>query len=319
MTGERAEPCGISVIIPVLDDPAGVRDTVESLLAQTHPPEPWEIVVVDNGSSDDTLAVARGYERHHPGRVRVVCEHRTGSYAARNRGIEVASGEILCFIDADMRAPPSFLAELARFLDRHPGVDYVAYGVRVEAEVNTVAATYERLYAFQMRRYFERQHYSGAACLTVRRRLVEQVGAFDARLESGGDREFGQRVHAAGMEQAFLEPLELRHPARIGIASLVAKAMRVGRGLAQLSHYRPDRYSGLTRSMYSPVRFRPRSPWDLFRRARRAGVRPTLASAVCIPLLPALLHAVSLRAFRRERKRLRALERAEPVRAGAHG
>ena len=91
MTGDRPL---VSVVIPCFNQAHFLTDSISSVLAQTH--QPVEIVVVDDGSSDNTVAVVR----RHPG-VRVVRQENRGVALARNAGLRETSGEYVLFLDAD--------------------------------------------------------------------------------------------------------------------------------------------------------------------------------------------------------------------------
>ena len=93
----------ISVVVPVYNDEPGLRTTVECLVSQNYPRTDYEVLIVDNGSEDGTYALALQFQSKHPGLVFTLREDRIrGSYAARNLGIGEASGQILCFLDADV-------------------------------------------------------------------------------------------------------------------------------------------------------------------------------------------------------------------------
>jgi glycosyltransferase involved in cell wall biosynthesis len=95
-----------------------LADACGEMLALDYPAERWELVIVDNRSTDDTLAVARELEASHPGRVRVVEEREVGLSAARNAGLRAARGEIVAFLDDDAFPPPGWLRALAAALGR---------------------------------------------------------------------------------------------------------------------------------------------------------------------------------------------------------
>jgi len=98
------ERLGVSVIIPAFNCAAYVADAVESALNQTRPPA--EVIVVDDGSTDGTDVVLRGFGS----RIRVVSQQNRGLPAARNAGVAVATGEWLAFLDADDLWLPEKLA-----------------------------------------------------------------------------------------------------------------------------------------------------------------------------------------------------------------
>jgi GT2 family glycosyltransferase len=204
------------------------------------------------------------------------------SYAARNRGIDAAraDGDLVAFVDADMEAPPDYLADVVDSAATR-GWDYL--GVRVELFTEgseTAVSEWDRLYGFRERKSLEADHFAPTNSLVVRREVLDAVGDFDERLASSGDYEFGRRVHAAGFEQAFEPDIVLRHPARRTLRAFVNKYLRIGRGYTQLSRLHPDLFH--QPPVWDPRHFLPPNPLA-FRRVlrdrsdRRVGVRTALA------------------------------------------
>jgi len=101
----------VSVIIPTHNRSQLLTQTVDTLLAQTYPADRWELILVDNNSSDDTAGViAEAVARDE--RVRGLAEPRKGAHFARNSGALIARGEILYFTDDDMLAEPDMLERI---------------------------------------------------------------------------------------------------------------------------------------------------------------------------------------------------------------
>ncbi len=103
---------GIAVVMPCYQQAAFLPDAIESVLAQTEPAA--EVIVVDDGSTDDTADVAARYP------VRYVGRPNGGVSAARNTGIAASSADFLVFVDADDRLAPEALARNRDSLERHP-------------------------------------------------------------------------------------------------------------------------------------------------------------------------------------------------------
>jgi glycosyltransferase involved in cell wall biosynthesis len=101
----------VSVIIPVYQAEGVLADCLTTVLGQTFPREQYEVIVVNNGSTDRTVAIAAGFP------VRVVDEPAPGVARARNRGLAEARGELAAFIDADCVAEPTWLEALVRRYD----------------------------------------------------------------------------------------------------------------------------------------------------------------------------------------------------------
>ena len=259
-----SDPPIASVIVPVYNDPRGLATTLSALITQNYPRDRHEILVVDNGSTDGTRAVARRFSAaNHHVKVLVEAELR-GSYAARNRGIRHANGSILAFIDADMTVPVDWLADAVETI-RSADVDYMGCDVRLftpDARESLVAR-YNRLSGFPIARYLDQRHFAPTCCLVVRRVVFEEVGLFDHRLASGGDREFGHRVYDSGRTLHFASDVCMHHPTRGTVGSLLEKAVRVGRGRLQLRRFHPDRYGHPAAALLNPMRLLPPLPWRL--------------------------------------------------------
>jgi len=231
----------VSIVVPVYNDPDGVRATLDSLVAQSTD-SPYEIVVVDNDSTDRTPEVVRSYENDHDHLTLVHEREIQSSYAARNTGIRNTDSETLAFVDADMTVPEDWLdSALAAF--ESADADYMGCHVELALpEDPSLAARYDHHTGFPVEGYLEQQGFAPTCCLVVRREVFADVGLFDHRLVSGGDKEFGNRVSEAGYDRHFAADVTMYHPTRNGLRELVSKDRRVGRGLCQLQRYHPDRY-----------------------------------------------------------------------------
>jgi glycosyltransferase involved in cell wall biosynthesis len=304
----------ISVIVPVLNDPAGVRATAESLIAQNRSAGPFEVVLVDNGSSDATPEVIEELRQRCPDVVRSAYEHalRT-SYGARCEGLRHARGELLCFVDANMTVPTDYIQRVREFFARSTA-DYIGCRVVLQEGPDTPAARYNRVLGFNVRKYVQRRHFAPTCCLSVRREVFDRVGAFDPRLESGGDKEFGQRVHLAGISQAYADDIVVFHPARWKYSSLLSKQRRIARGTAQLQLYYPDRYGKTARQYAAPWFYLPNEPLGFRRQAKQRDVLLSPMDWMLLPFLRVPLRIVAAVEYFRERRRLA----AELPEASAH-
>jgi len=300
----------LSVVVPVYDDPQGARSTVEDLLRQDLDAERFEVIVVDNGSPDAAFRRIRELGRDRPPIVRIARETavRT-SYAARNRGIILTRGSVICFVDAGMGVPPEYLAAVRDRFEATP-VDYLGCTVQVVPRKGGWVERYERATAFPMREYFESRGFVGAGCLSVRASAIERIGPFEERLESGGDFEFGQRAREAGLVQAFMGEPVLTHPARTRYRSVMAKRRRVARGVALLATLHPERFGNLART--SRVRdFLPSDPRWLRARYSEAGMKLNPGFALGVALAMAPVKWAARLEFRRVYRRYRAVAERE--------
>ena len=116
----------VSVVVILLNGGTFLREAVESVRSQTYPN--WELVLVDDGSTDASTAIAQGYARAYPGRIRYV-DHpgheNRGMSASRNRGLGSTRGEYVAFLDADDVWLPPKLEEQVAILQREPAAAMV--------------------------------------------------------------------------------------------------------------------------------------------------------------------------------------------------
>ena len=231
----------LSVIIPVYNDPDGIRLTLESVTGQTYPTDEYEVLAVDNGSDDDTHGVIETYAERYPELVTLLVEDEIqGSYAARNEGIRHARGSLIAFIDADMTVRADWLESLVASHCEH-GWDYAGCEMATYADRETWTARYDTLLrGFPVKRYLRERNFVQTGCLTTTREVFKSVGLFDARISSQADGEFGKRVHEAGFDQHFEPSVTMYHPAREALGPWLKKQFRIGRGAVELRRYHPE-------------------------------------------------------------------------------
>ncbi|WP_277553372.1 glycosyltransferase [Halobaculum limi] len=229
----------VSIIVPVYNDATGIAQTIESLLKLNHTPA--EILIIDNNSTDNTRDVIRQSAGNHDHIQLLVEDQVQGSYAARNRGIEYATGDVLVFLDADETVTSDWLGAAVRALIDQD-VDYLGCNVELTLGQHTYVGKYNVRTGFPIKEYIQKQHYAPTCALLVRKQVFNQIGSFDSRLISGGDKEFGERAYEAGYKQGYTDSATVYHPARTQFKSLAKKNIRVGRGFCQLQRHYPERY-----------------------------------------------------------------------------
>ena len=280
----------VSVIVPAHN--AGDRiERLMSALAEQTLTDPYEIIVVDDASTDGTQErVARW-----PAVQYVRAASRAGAYAARNRGLEAAQGSILAFTDADCAPTPSWLARGVEALGA--GVDLVAGGIETNlAERPSVAALVDSIRFLDQEVYATVLGYGATANLLARRSVFDRVGQFNERLLSGGDREFGMRATDAGAVIRYAPQAVVRHESRETLRALARKSVRIGRGMASQRRHADGRAQALAPPpwrlyLYVPPRRVPgwhRLPGNVPLR-RRALIRPVDYLAAQLPTTAGLL------------------------------
>lgn len=224
------EHCGVpvSVVVPVKNGAQTIGACIEALLAQSHPRELTEILIVDNGSTDATREIVSRYP------VTLLSETAIAtSYAARNRGIVEARGEIIALTDADCFPAPDWIAQLLPPFD-DPAVGAVAGSVGAASAITLCEQFTERVQPFA------RPQLGGLATLltvnaAIRKSALEAAGLFDECLPTGGDVDLGWRLQRLGMRIADAPRAQVQHRHRTSFAAAFAQYRRYGRAEALLA------------------------------------------------------------------------------------
>ncbi|MGH9152800.1 MAG: glycosyltransferase family 2 protein [Acidimicrobiales bacterium] len=196
----------ISVVIPVLNGGSTLGEQLRALSQQQFAPE-WELVVADNGSTDDTVAVAEAFAGALP-HLRVVDASRTrGPAAARNIGAEASAGGTLAFCDADDIVSPGWLGALAAAGSEH---DFVAGAIDFGSLAPPApAAARAALWAPRVGSYGWLRFALGAN-MAVSRKAFLDVGGFAEELRAGEDVDLSWRLQLAGYPLHY-QPLAVVH------------------------------------------------------------------------------------------------------------
>lgn len=201
----------LSIILPTYNRVALLRNAIAALLRQTAPFGSYEIVVVDNNSSDGTAEAVAGIGDP---RLRVIREPRQGLSYARNAGLEASRAPIVAFTDDDVEAAPGWVATIVSSLAAHPQVDGVGGRVLpawIRQRPSWLTREHWAPLALQDhgdgRRIFDRSRPIGlvGANLAFRRGVFERIGLFSKDLQrvkegvgSTEDHDLLSRLYAAG-------------------------------------------------------------------------------------------------------------------------
>lgn len=219
----------VSVVVPVYNDPDGLRSCLTALEQQTYPSDAYEMIAVDNNSDDPIEGIVENF----PHAV-AAFEARQGSYAARNRGLQVAKGELLAFTDADCKPDANWLRiGIARFEDEGDSVGIVGGEIEMtfqNSNAPTPSEILDAMTGFDQKAVCTERNFSATANLFTSRGVVEQVGDFASDLKSAGDKEFGHRVVRNGFEIVYEPDAVVRHPARRTPKALFKKRRRLAKG-----------------------------------------------------------------------------------------
>lgn len=243
----------LSVVIPTYNDHKYLEMCLRALRSQTLPTEEFEVIVVDNGSTESPVI-------DEAANTRLVLEAQPGSYAARNRGIKESVADVVAFTDADCIPNPSWLASGLAHLDKDPGVACVGGAIEVfprEPSRRTPCEVYESVSGFPQDTYVNDRGFAATANLFVRSEVFDALGSFNASLRSGGDVEFGNRTVDAGYRLIYAGDVVVRHPARRTLRLYLSKLFRTMAGNRDLAAYRrrpfPYPLAGTVRALLPPI------------------------------------------------------------------
>jgi len=196
---EVGEPT-LSVVIPVRNGAELLPVQLRALAAQEFD-HPWEVVVVDNGSTDGTAEVAASFRSALP-RLRIVSHERMGRANACNYGVSIARGHKILFVDADDEVGPGYVELLARALDQHPFVASRLDPHRLNPEwiVRSMPVSQEAGFGDPFGLYPT----PGGGTIGVRREVFEELSGFDPSMRYCEDIDFGWRAWRAGFEPYFV-------------------------------------------------------------------------------------------------------------------
>ena len=215
----------LSIVVATYNRAPYLLRTLESLARQTLSPGLFEILVVNNNSSDNTPEVVAGFAGSHPQlQVRMVTE--TGISYARNCGIASSVGQYIVFIDDDEEANPEFAKSYFCFFENNPGLDaaggavvpvYEAplpawYSYYIEKMITGAFDLGDRMVPFRGKRY------PGVGNSGFRRRLFDRFGNFNTALGRSGanpmggeEKDFFMRVRAQGIRYYYVPGAEIYH------------------------------------------------------------------------------------------------------------
>jgi glycosyltransferase involved in cell wall biosynthesis len=215
----------VSVIIPVFNDQRGIDECISAMDRQSYPAESFEVIVVDNAS--EVLIRIDAEPAFQPRVIR--CE-LPGSYAARNAGLEVATGDVLAFTDADCIPDAGWISNGVAAL----GADLpciVGGDVRLRLSSRPSAVElYQGITGFAQRENIEKRGFTVTANLFAPREAFANIGVFDTKLLSGGDLEWSRRATANGYALVFAADAVVETLPRTSLGAAARQVRRVTGG-----------------------------------------------------------------------------------------
>lgn len=220
------KPPHISVIIPFYSGEEILEKCITSLLNQTVSKTSYEIIVVENREKTHIRKRQTG--------VKYLLEPRRGSYAARNRGVKAAQGDILAFTDADCIPNRDWLKKGVEKI--YEGADVVGGKIApLEDEVRKLNTyeLYDMLFSYDQTSFYEKKFFA-TANMFIKRKKLEEAGYFDETLYSGGDRLLGNRLNSANAKSVYFPNALVYHPLMDKYHKLADKVKRKAAGSANI-------------------------------------------------------------------------------------
>jgi len=221
----------VSIIIPALNYTKQLYYCLLALERQDYPKNRYEVIVVDNGSQDGIEKLKKFF----PFFI-FTYERKKNSYAARNKGISIAKGKILGFLDADCIPIRSWIKKGVESIETNLNCGLV--GGRIEFFYSpkgpNVIEFLETITCLKQKNFIYKQRFSATANMFTLKEIIDKIGGFDFNLESGGDRIFGNKVFSAGYNLIYRDDLVVWHPARRTYKDFFKRQLRITRGCYQL-------------------------------------------------------------------------------------
>jgi GT2 family glycosyltransferase len=205
----------ISVVVPTYNRRASLQRLLEALDRQSYPMTSFEVIVVDDGSSDGTPELARGKSSAY--QLTVLEQQHAGPAAARNRGVAAASGGLIVFLDDDVEPLADLLWQHVATHEVHPNAVVIgpmspprdwSRPIWVRWEEEQLLSQYDAMIA-GLWSCTARQFYTGNASLA--RERFTQAGGFDVSFKRAEDVELAYRLHDLGATLVFNPRAEVLH------------------------------------------------------------------------------------------------------------
>ncbi|MEG4985859.1 glycosyltransferase [Microcoleus sp. BR0-C5] len=213
----------VSVIIPAYNGSRYIAQAVESVISQTY--KNWEIIVVDDGSTDDTRQALQPYVE----KIRYVYQENQGVAAARNRGIQESRGELIAFLDQDDFFLSDKLAGQVALFDAQPSLGIVNSGWRIvkdQGESIGDIKPWEYFPQLDLKTWIVYMPLLPSAMM-FSRAWLERVGGFDSQYDSVDDADLIVRLSLSGCEAVWLPQVTVcyrQHGQNVSIQRAIKQA-----------------------------------------------------------------------------------------------
>jgi len=243
----------ISVVIPVRNEEKHVGQVLRDLANQDYPSDRYEILVVDGNSTDNTASVVEEIGKSASVRIQLLSNPRQLSSAGRNVGVRASSGELIVFIDGHCHVPGTLLLRDTAQLFQTTGSDCLCrpqplsapgnnWFQQVVADVRASLIGHgsdSTIFAVDAEGFINPTS-SGAS---YRRKVFDQIGFYDERLDACEDVEFNYRVFRAGLRSFTSPKIQVQYSPRNTLSGLWKQMVRYGKGRRRFVGIHPEAFS----------------------------------------------------------------------------
>jgi cellulose synthase/poly-beta-1,6-N-acetylglucosamine synthase-like glycosyltransferase len=221
----------VSIIIPAYNEEKTIEVCIQSLLGLTYPKNRYEILIVDNNSTDDTPQIIQKYE------VLYLREKNQSPAAARNLGIKKAKGEIIAFIDADCVADKNWLINLIKGFNTNTKIAGVGGKIRVFRPSNMIEK-FGNLHLYNQNKFVKGTEgqlpFLASGNCAYKTGILKKVGLFDTSFITSEDNDLGWRVHFLGYQLAYAPKAIVYHQMPKTLFLVLKRQFIYGRDNARL-------------------------------------------------------------------------------------
>src|SRR3990167_7089031 len=227
----------VSMLVPCFNEEKTLAGTIESLLAMHYPKDKLEIVVIDDGSRDNTAAIEREYARKYPAQVSFLQKENGGKYTALNLGIENSRGEIIGCLDADSFAAQDALMEAVKMFGNDPTTMAITPAMQVYKPRTMLELMQSVEYTFGI---FYKKMFDNLSAINVlpgpfsmyRREVFKKIGLF-RHAHNTEDMEIAFRMHSHGLRIVNAHTAYVYTTVPTTVRSLLRQRTRWSQGFLQ--------------------------------------------------------------------------------------
>ena len=216
-----------SIIIPAYNAESTLHKCLSCIQKQSFEKDQYEVIIVDNNSDDNSKHIINQFPFIY------TFEKKRSSYAARNKGLEIANGEYIVFTDSDCFPDQDWLLHIYNCIHSMQH-NIIAGAIEWEVIDNNNVYEYYDKQNFLNQEEYAKIGFGATANLTVHNDIIKHTDGFNSNLISGGDNEFCKRLINAGHKMVYCPDAIIYHKCRSSFIGIYKKYKRIYYGLYQL-------------------------------------------------------------------------------------